>query len=71
MPTIHTGPAASERALIAVWDLVDQTRLSRGERIATAIAECALEAARQASEIPWPLPQRAKSGALSKESTTP
>ena len=40
----HVGPAPSERALIQLWDRIDQERARGGEKAAAALAEKALAA---------------------------
>jgi hypothetical protein len=41
---MHPGPLPSERALIALWDVVEETRITRGERAAAELATHALQA---------------------------
>jgi hypothetical protein len=43
-PIRHVGPSASEQALFAIWDRVEQARQRGGERAARALAELALKA---------------------------
>lgn len=46
MGTPHSGtrPAASEHVLFQVWDVIDATRRTQGERAALDLARKALEA---------------------------
>jgi hypothetical protein len=43
-PTRHVGPTASEQALFAIWDRVNEARQRGGEPAARALAEQALKA---------------------------
>ena len=46
----HVGPAPSERALIKLWDRIDQERVRAGEKAATALATKALKAIEPSKE---------------------
>ncbi len=46
----HTGPSASERALIQLWDCIDQERMRGGEKAASALAQKALAAVQPPKE---------------------
>lgn len=43
----HVGPAPSERALIELWDRIDQERMRGGEKAASALASKALAAVKE------------------------
>lgn len=52
MGTPHSGtrPAASEHVLFQVWDVIDATRRTQGERAALDLARKALEAVQTPAE---------------------